>query len=105
MRPPALLIASRVLSKLRVDRCEKIFKVNVRDLTDQDGKPGRRQQQAALNPQAMRDLSLVEWCESRRGGATLPVVPENPIRPDSRIEVESAHHPGRCLVSFSYLGL
>jgi hypothetical protein len=34
-----------------------------------------------------------------------PVVPENPIRPDSRVEAESAHHPGRCLVSFSYLGL
>jgi hypothetical protein len=24
------------------------------------------------------------------------VVPENPIRPNWRIEVESAHHPGRC---------
>jgi ubiquinone/menaquinone biosynthesis C-methylase UbiE len=28
-------------------------------------------------------------------GLLIPVVPENPIRPDSRIEIESAHHPGR----------
>jgi len=32
------------------------------------------------------------------------VVPENPIRADSRDEAESAHHPARCLHSFSCLG-
>jgi hypothetical protein len=32
------------------------------------------------------------------------VVPENPIRLDSRIEVEPAHHPSRCFVPFSCFG-
>jgi hypothetical protein len=32
------------------------------------------------------------------------VVPENSIRVDSRDETESAHHPARCLHSFSCLG-
>jgi transposase len=35
--------------------------------------------------------------------AELPVVPENSIRVDSRDETESAHHPARCLHSFSRL--
>ena len=34
----------------------------------------------------------------------MPVVPENSIRVDSRDEAESAHHPTRCLHSFSCLG-
>jgi hypothetical protein len=33
-----------------------------------------------------------------------PVLPENPIRADSRDEGESAHHPARCWYSFSCLG-
>ena len=36
--------------------------------------------------------------------AQQPVVPENPICPDSRDETESAHHAARCLHSFSCLG-
>jgi hypothetical protein len=32
------------------------------------------------------------------------VVPENLIRPDSRDEAESAHHPMRCLRSSIYFG-
>jgi hypothetical protein len=38
----------------------------------------------------------------KRGYVT--VVPENSIRVDSRDEAESAHHPTRCLHSFSCLG-
>jgi hypothetical protein len=33
-----------------------------------------------------------------------PVVPENPIRADSRDEAESGHHPVRCLRSSSCSG-
>jgi hypothetical protein len=40
----------------------------------------------------------------RRDLDSNPVVPENLIRPDSRDEAESAHHPMRCLRSSIYFG-
>src|SRR6266446_3220263 len=35
----------------------------------------------------------------QKNGQAKPVVPENSIRPDSRDEGESEHHPTRCLPS------
>jgi hypothetical protein len=37
--------------------------------------------------------------EDKKDTAETPVVPENPVRPDSHDEGESEHHPTRCLPS------
>ena len=44
------------------------------------------------------------WASVLALAAPWPVVPENLIRPDSRDEAESAHHPMRCLRSSIYFG-
>jgi hypothetical protein len=47
---------------------------------------------------AKKDARLAR-ARAQGGRARQPVVPENPIRPDSRDERESEHHPTRCLPS------